>query len=94
MTHSPAYCFGQALAVIHKAMPQGLTPTSVNNAMALPASHFGGLVARAQPYMTPDLSRMMAEIVDNIHVWPDALTVVQQGDCWIGWHHQIRRMGA
>lgn len=92
MEQSAAYYFGQALAIIEKAMPGGLSATAINNAMALPGSYFGQLIRDAQKHMTPELDREMADVVDHISDWPHSLTIAQQSDCHIGMAHMRQQL--
>lgn len=92
MEKSAAYYFGQALAIIEKAMPGGLSATAINNAMALPGSYFGQLIRDAQKHMTPELDREMADVVDHVSDWPHSLTLVQQGDCQLGMAHMRQQL--
>lgn len=89
---SPAYYFGQALAIIDSAMPNGLPAAAISKAMALPTAHFGQLIRDAQKHMTPELDREMADVVDHVSDWPHSLTLVQQGDCQLGMAHMRQQL--
>lgn len=92
MEQSAAYYFGQALAIIDSAMPNGLPAAAISKAMALPAAHFGRLILAAQKYMVPELDQAMAKVVDHISDWPHSLTIAQQSDCHIGMAHMRQQL--
>lgn len=91
--HSTPYIWGQVYAVLHHLLRQKLTPTALNNAAISPRDNLGiclTRVPRVPDWADDRFTDLLANISADAKSAP--LTLVQQGEFFLGYHHERSRL--